>query len=41
MKRILSRSTFVIGPDGTLKYVEYVPDISSEPDYDAVFAATV
>lgn len=39
MKRILSRSTFVVGPDGTLKYVEYVPDISSEPNYDAVLAA--
>ena len=39
MSRILSRSTFVVGPDGTLKYVEYVPDISSEPNYDAVLAA--
>ena len=39
MARILARSTFVIGPDGTLKYVEYVPDISSEPNYDAVLAA--
>jgi thiol peroxidase len=39
MKRILARSTFVVGPDGTLKYVEYVPDISSEPNYDAVLAA--
>ncbi len=39
MTRILSRSTFVVGPDGMLKYVEYVPDISSEPNYDAVLAA--
>ena len=38
MARILSRSTFVIGPDGLLKYVEYVPEISSEPNYDAVLA---
>lgn len=39
MKRILSRSIFVVLPEGTLKYVEYVPEIASEPNYEAAFAA--
>jgi thiol peroxidase len=39
LTRILARSTFVIGPDGTLKHVEYVPEIASEPNYDAALAA--
>ncbi len=39
MSRILSRSIFVIGSDGLLKHVEYVPEISSEPNYDAALAA--
>ena len=38
-KRILARSIFVIGPDGTLKYVEYVSEIAHEPDYDKALAA--
>ncbi len=38
-KRILARSVFVIGPDGTLKYVEYVPEIAGEPNYDQALAA--
>lgn len=37
--RVLARSIFVVGPNGTLKHVEYVPDISSEPNYDAALAA--
>lgn len=40
LKRILARSIFVIGPDGTLKHVEYVPEIATEPNYDAALAAT-
>jgi thiol peroxidase len=36
--RILSRSVFVIGPDGTLKYVQYVPEVTEEPDYSAALA---
>ena len=39
LARILTRSIFVVGPDGTLKHVEYVPEISSEPNYDAALAA--
>ena len=38
-KRILARSVFVIGPDGNLKYVEYVPEIAGEPNYDQALAA--
>lgn len=39
MQRILSRSIFVVSPQGTLKHVEYVPEISQEPNYDAALAA--
>ncbi len=39
MFRVLARSIFVVGPDGVLKHVEYVPEISSEPNYDAALAA--
>jgi thiol peroxidase len=37
--RVLARSIFVVTPDSRLKYVEYVPEIASEPDYDAALAA--
>jgi thioredoxin-dependent peroxiredoxin len=36
---LLMRSIFVIGKDKKLSYVELVPDISHEPQYDAVIAA--
>jgi thiol peroxidase len=39
LDRILARAIFVVGPEGTLKHVEYVPEIASEPDYDAALAA--
>ncbi|HZO87443.1 MAG TPA: thiol peroxidase [Chthonomonadaceae bacterium] len=39
LERILARSIFVIGPDGRLKYVEYVPELTNEPNYDAALAA--
>ena len=39
MARILARSIFVVAPNGNLKYVEYVPEISSEPNYEAALAA--
>jgi len=29
----------VVGPDGTVKYTELVPEIAQEPDYDAALAA--
>ena len=37
--RILSRAIFVIGPDDKLKYVEYVPEVSQHPNYEAAWAA--
>lgn len=37
--RILSRAIFVVGPDDKLKYVEYVPEVASHPDYEAALAA--
>ncbi len=37
--RIESRAIFVVGPDRTLRYVEYVPEVSEHPDYDAALAA--
>jgi thioredoxin-dependent peroxiredoxin len=40
LKRFLARAVFVIGEDNKLKYVEYVKDISEEPNYDAVLAAS-
>ena len=39
LQRVLARSIFVVGPDGTLKHVEYVPEIASEPNYDAALSA--
>ena len=37
--RVLARAIFVVGPDGVLKYVEYVPEVANEPNYDAALAA--
>jgi thiol peroxidase len=39
LERVLSRAIFVVGPDGTLKYVEYVPEVPDHPNYDAALAA--
>jgi thiol peroxidase len=36
---LLMRSIFIVGKDKKLKYVEMVPDISHEPQYDDVIAA--
>ena len=33
------RSIFVVAEDGTLRYVEYVPEIAQHPDYDAALDA--
>lgn len=41
LERCLARSIFVVAPDGKLKYVEYVDDITHEPNYDAALAAVV
>jgi thiol peroxidase len=37
--RLEARAVFVIGPDGTLQYVEYVPEVTEQPNYDAVLSA--
>lgn len=37
--RYLQRAVFVVGKDDTIKYVEYVQDLPSEPDYDKALAA--
>ncbi len=36
---LLARSVVVIGPDGTVKHTELVPEIAQEPDYEAALAA--
>jgi len=36
---VTARAVFVVGKDGTLKHVEYVPEIASEPNYAAALAA--
>lgn len=33
--RLLARGTVIIDKDNTIKYIEYVPEIATEPDYDA------
>ena len=38
-ERALSRAIFVVGPDGVLKYVEYVPEVPNHPNYDQALAA--
>jgi thiol peroxidase len=34
--RILCRAVFVVDAGGTIRYAEYVPEIASHPDYEAV-----
>jgi len=36
---LLARAVFVIDPQNTIKYVQIVPDISSEPDYEPALKA--
>lgn len=39
LDRFLARAVFVVGPDDTLRHVEYVSEIGEEPDYDAALSA--
>lgn len=39
LDRLLARAVFVIGPDNKVKHVEYVKDITEQPNYEAVLAA--
>jgi thiol peroxidase len=36
---LLSRCIFVIDADGVIRYIQQVPEVTSEPDYAAVMAA--
>ncbi len=37
--RVLARSIFVLGPDGTITYKEIVPEVADHPNYEAALAA--
>jgi thiol peroxidase len=37
--RLLSRAVFVVDATDTVRYVEYVPEMTSHPNYDAALAA--
>ena len=37
--RVEQRSVFVVDRDGILRYVEYVPEISQHPNYEAALSA--
>ncbi|QDV76381.1 thiol peroxidase [Botrimarina mediterranea] len=37
--KILCRAVFVLDKDGKVTYVEYVPEVTSEPDYTKALAA--
>ena len=39
MAGLLARAVVVIGADGNVAYVELVPEIATEPNYDAAMAA--
>ncbi|HEX5944590.1 MAG TPA: thiol peroxidase, partial [Anaerolineales bacterium] len=38
-RRYLRRSVFIVGRDGRLTYVKYLPTLGDEPDYDEVINA--
>lgn len=40
-RRYLRRSVFIVGRDGKLTYVNYLPTLGQEPDYDEVVAAAM
>jgi len=37
--RLLTRALFLIDGGGTVRYVEYVPEVTTPPNYDAALAA--
>lgn len=37
--RLLTRAVFVVDKKGVVRYLQIVPEIAAEPDYDAVFKA--
>jgi thiol peroxidase len=38
-QRLEARSIFVIDRDGTVRYVEYVPEMATHPNYDGLYEA--
>jgi thiol peroxidase len=36
---LLTRAVFVVDKNGSITYVEYVPEVTNEPSYDAALAA--
>ena len=36
---LLARAVFLLDADNTVRYVEYVPEVTSHPDYAAALAA--
>jgi thiol peroxidase len=36
---VMARAVVVVGPDGTVKHTQLVPEIGQEPDYDAALGA--
>lgn len=39
LARVLARAIFVVNAEGVLAHVEYVPEIASEPNYEAALSA--
>ncbi len=39
LARILTRAIFVVNPEGVLSHVEYVSEVTHEPDYEAALNA--
>lgn len=39
LDRCLCRAIFVVGPDDTIKHVEYVSEITEQPNFDAALTA--
>jgi thiol peroxidase len=39
LDRVLCRAIFVVGPDNKVKHVEYVKEITEQPNYEAALAA--
>ena len=37
--RLLARGTVIIDKSGIVRYVEYVPEVTNEPDYEAALSA--
>jgi thiol peroxidase (atypical 2-Cys peroxiredoxin) (EC 1.11.1.5) len=37
-RRYLRRAVFIVGRDGRLTYINYLPSLGDEPDYDEVIA---